>query len=151
MRMMYFEDFEPGQVYDLGCRTLTLEEMVAFASEYDPQPFHTDPEAAKASIFGGLIASGSHTMALYMRLLVDSLLSRAAAQGSPGVNTLRYLKPVYPGDALRARFTVMETMAHRRCPQLGVVMAKGEVLNQKGDVVLWLMSASFFTRKPRAP
>ena len=102
----YFEDFEPGQVYELGTRTITEEELVAFAREWDPQPFHVDPEAARESVFGGLIASGWQTGAIWMRMYVDTMLG-SAARGSPGIEELRWLAPVRPvtrsGAADRAR------------------------------------------------
>ena len=107
-KRLYFEDFEEGQVYELGEKTLTKEEIVAFAREYDPQPFHVDEEAAKGSAFGGLIASGWHTAAIFMRLYADAVLSRAESMGSPGVEELRWLKPVRPGDTLSARLTVLD-------------------------------------------
>ena len=100
MPELTFEDFEPGRVFELGAREVTEEEIVAFAREWDPQPFHVDPEAAQESSFGGLIASGWHTGAMWMRLYVDSLLVGAASMGSPGIEELRWLAPVRPGDTL---------------------------------------------------
>src|SRR5579859_3157513 len=108
MAHRYFEDFAVGHTLELGSYTITREEILAFARQFDPQPFHTDEEQAKASLYGGLIASGWHTASIFMRLLVDGLLNDTASMGSPGVDELRWLRPVRPGDTLRARFTVRE-------------------------------------------
>ncbi len=116
---LYFEDLEPGQVVELGEHTVSEEEIVAFARQWDPQPFHLDPEAAKASVFGGLIASGWHTGAMWMRLYVDSLLDGAASMGSPGIEELRWLAPVRPGDTLSGRLTVLEATPSERHPGRG--------------------------------
>jgi acyl dehydratase len=97
MPQIHLDDFAPGQVHDLGRRTLSRDEIVAFARSWDPQPFHLDEQAAAASIYGGLIASGWHTVCAFMRLFADGLLNRAAAMGSPGIDELRWLKPVRPG------------------------------------------------------
>ena len=113
---LYFEDFEPGTVFDLGERMLSKEEILTFAREYDPQPFHTDEQSAADSAFGGLIASGWHTAAIFMRLYVDAVLSRSASMGSPGVEELRWLKPVRPGDTLRARLTVLDSVPSSATP-----------------------------------
>jgi acyl dehydratase len=142
-----FEDFEPGQVYELGTKTVTEDEIVAFAREFDPQPFHTDPEAAKESVFGGLIASGWHTGAMWMRLYVDSMLGAATAQGSPGIEELRWLAPVRPGDTLHGRLTVLETMPSERRPDRGTVRIRGEMVNQDGVTVLSMVSRGHFGRK----
>src|SRR5438067_701778 len=109
--MRYFEDFQVGQVIELGSRQITEPEIITFASEYDPQPFHLDHEKGKASLFGGLAASGWHTGALMMRMLVDTVLNNAISMGSPGVDELRWYKPVFPGDTLRARMTILESRA----------------------------------------
>src|SRR5438105_14929248 len=103
--MRYFEDFAEGQVYDLGELRVSEPEIVEFARKYDPQAFHVDPEAAQRSIFGGLIASGCHTGSMYMGLLVRGLLQQSATLGSPGVDEMRWLKPVRAGDPLRGRVT----------------------------------------------
>ena len=119
MPEIYLDDLEPGQVHDLGRRTLTRDEIVAFAGAWDPQPFHLDERAAAASIYGGLIASGWHTVCVFMRLFVDGLLNRAAAMGSPGVDELRWLRPVRPGDTLAARLEVLEVRPSRSKPDRG--------------------------------
>jgi len=143
----FFEDFEPGQVYELGSRTVTEADIVAFARDWDPQPFHTDPEAAAESVFGGLIASGWHTGAMWMRLYVDSLLGGPASQGSPGIEELRWLAPVRPGDTLHGRLTVLETRPSERRPGRGTVRIRGEMENQEGVTVLSLVSRGHFTRR----
>jgi acyl dehydratase len=144
---LYFEDFEPGTVFDLGARTLAKEDIVAFAREYDPQPFHVDEEAAKESAFGGLIASGWHTGSVFMRLYADALLSRAAAMGSPGVEELRWLKPVRPGDTLTARLTVLDTIPSARNPKRGTVHLFAEVDNQRGETVMTMKARGLFARR----
>ena len=103
----YFEDYIIGESHTFGAISVEADEVIAFAKRFDPQPFHTDPEAGKLSIYGGMIASGWHTAALMMRLFVDHYLSHVASLGSPGVDELRWLKPVYPGDVLSLRVTVI--------------------------------------------
>ena len=146
--MLYFEDFQVGQVFELGSRTLSEEEIIEFAKEFDPQPFHIDPEKAKDSFFGGIVASGWHTCAVYMRLLVDNFASKASSLGSPGVDDLRYLKPVHPGDTLRARFTIAETIPTKSRPDRGLLKARAEMLNQHDEPVLSFISLGFFGRHP---
>ena len=141
-----FEDFEPGQVYELGSRTVTEDELVDFARKWDPQPFHVDPEAAKESVFGGLIASGWQTGAIWMRLYVDTMLG-AAARGSPGIEELRWLAPVRPGDTLSARLTVLETTPSATRPDRGTVRIRGEMLNQDGITVMAMTSRGHFGRR----
>lgn len=134
-------------VFDLGERALSKEEIVAFATEYDPQSFHVDEEAAGESAFGGLIASGWHTAAIFMRLYADALLSRAASMGSPGVEELRWLKPVQPGDTLRARLTVIDTAPSSRSPKRGTVYLHSEVRNQHGETVMTMKARGLFARR----
>ena len=141
-----FEDFEPGQVYELGSRTVTEDELVDFARKWDPQPFHVDPEAAKESVFGGLIASGWQTGAIWMRLYVDTMLG-SAARGSPGIEELRWLAPVRPGDTLSARLTVLETTPSATRPDRGTVRIRGEMLNQDGITVMAMTSRGHFWRR----
>jgi acyl dehydratase len=145
---LYFEDLEPGQVVELGEHTVSEEEIVAFARQWDPQPFHLDPEAAKASVFGGLIASGWHTGAMWMRLYVDSLLDGAASMGSPGIEELRWLAPVRPGDTLSGRLTVLEATPSERHPGRGTVRIRGEMVNQDGVAVMSMVSRGHFGRRP---
>jgi len=107
----YFEDFAPGQDIDLGTRTVTEEEIVAFARAYDPQPFHVDRDAAAHSIYGGVIASGWHTCGMMMRMVVDGLLNRSASMGSPGLDGVRWLAPVRAGDTLNVRYQTVQTVS----------------------------------------
>jgi acyl dehydratase len=143
---LYFEDFAPGQMYELGSRTVSEEEILAFARQWDPQPFHVDPEAAKDSVFGGLIASGWHTGSIWMRGYVDTMLG-PASQGSPGIEELRWLAPVRPGDRLSSRLTVLEATPSEGNPARGTVRIRGEVENQDGVVVMSMVSRGHFARR----
>lgn len=132
----YFEDFEIGSVHELGSVTVDAAEIVEFAERYDPQPFHVDPAAAARSPFGGLIASGWHTCALYMRLLADGLLLDSASQGASGIEELRWLAPVRPGDVLRGRYTVLDARRSATRRGRGTVTFRSEMINQDDVVVL---------------
>ena len=146
----YFEDFRVGEVLTLGSRTVSEAEIMDFARQFDPQPFHTDPERAKASVFGGLIASGWHTASLYMRLLCDGFIAKIAESlGSPGVDKVEWLKPVRPGDTLTGRVTILELTPSRSRPDRGTIRTLGEMLNQKGEVVMTIRGVGFFGRRPR--
>jgi acyl dehydratase len=147
MATIHFDDFAPGQVYLLGRRTLTHDEIVAFAREWDPQPFHLDEQAAAASIYGGLIASGWHTVCVFMRLFADGLLNRSAAMGSPGVDEVRWLRPVRPGDALEARIEVLEVRPSRSKPDRGIVRLRSAVINQHQEEVLSFIANVMFRRR----
>jgi acyl dehydratase len=146
--MRYFEDFQVGDIFDLGSTTVTEEEIISFANQFDPQPFHTDPVLARDSIFGGLVASGWHTTAMFMRLFFDGLLHETASIASPGVDDVRWLKPVRPGDVLRARFTVIESTPSKSKASLGIVRSRCEVFNQADELVMSLVGVHFFGRKP---
>ncbi|MFL5703122.1 MAG: MaoC family dehydratase [Ktedonobacteraceae bacterium] len=146
--MRYFEDFQVGDIFDLGSTTVTEEEIISFARQFDPQPFHTDPVLARDSIFGGLVASGWHTTAMFMRLFFDGLLHETASIASPGVDDVRWLKPVRPGDVLRARFTVIESTPSKSKASLGIVRSKCEVFNQADELVMSLAGVHFFGRRP---
>ncbi len=151
MSLKYFEDLAVGQVIELGTSAeITEEEIIDFARQWDPQPFHIDPEAAKDSLFKGLIASGWHTGAILMRLLVDGLLSHYHSEGSPGLERIRFLMPVRPGDRLTARYTVLEAAPSASRPQIGKVRAKSELINQRGEVTVSVESWGFFTRRPES-
>ena len=126
---------------------LSKEEILTLAREYDPQPFHTDEQSAADSAFGGLIASGWHTAAIFMRLYVDAVLSRSASMGSPGVEELRWLKPVRPGDTLRARLTVLDSAPSSRNPGRGTVRLDTEVRNQRGEIVMTMKARGLFARR----
>ncbi len=147
MPELFFEDFRPGQVFDLGSRTLTEAEIVGFAQQWDPQPFHVDADAAAGSNFGGLIASGWQTAAVWMRLYVDAVLGRAASMGSPGVEELRWLAPVRPGDTLTGTVTVLEATPSERQPGRGSVRQRAELVNQDGVTVLTMLAFGHFARR----
>jgi len=139
----YFEVYVPGDVHEFGSIIAEEDEMIAFARRFDPQPFHTDPEAAKQSIFGGLIASGWYTASLMMRLYVDYYLSHVASLSSPGVDEVRWLKPVRPGDALSIRITISDAKRSRSKPDRGIVHSYLEVLNQDGEIVMSMKGVNF--------
>jgi len=133
---VHWEDYEVGSVREYGSVTVSREEIVAFARQFDPQPFHVDEEAARLSPFGGLVASGWHTCALAMRMFCDGELGRSAAAGSPGVEKVRWVRPVRPGDTLRLRITLLEKRPMRSKPHLGLLRNAWEVVNQAGERVM---------------
>jgi len=144
----YFEDFEPGQDIDLGTRTVTEDEIVAFAREFDPQPFHLDRGAAEASIFGGVIASGWHTCSMMMRMVVDGLMNRSASMGSPGLDGVRWLAPVRAGDTLNVHYRTTRVKASTSKPDRGVVWSTWVALNQHGETVCTVEGMGMFGRRP---
>jgi acyl dehydratase len=146
----YFEDLEIGKAIEVGSRTVTEEEIVAFATEYDPQPFHVDADAAGKSIYGGLIASGWHTCSMMMRIMVDGFLAEAASLGSPGVDEIRWLKPVRGGDTLTVTSTATEAHASTSKPDRGVVHTVWEGRNQRGELVATVKGKGMFLRRPSA-
>ena len=145
--MRYWEDFHVGDVRDVGSVTVTEAEIVEFAQRFDPQPFHVDPEAAKASPFGGLIASGWHTTALFMGMFVRAILLGSASLGSPGVDEIRWREPVRPGDTLSGRSTITDVQPSSRDPRRGTVFTANEVRNQDGVLVMTLKARGFFARR----
>lgn len=145
----YFEDFRPGEVIEFGDYLVTEQEILEYARRYDPQPFHVDQKAAAESIFGGLIASGWMTGSIMMRLLVDHFISPASSMGSPGVDEVRWLRPVRPGDHLRVRLTIIETKRSQSKPDRGIVRVQQEMINQRGETVMSLRGMSL--SKCRAP
>lgn len=148
MPTRYLEDFVPGDVYRAGSVRLSEAEIVEFARRYDPQPFHLDAEAARASTYGGLIASGWHTVAATMRLLVDNVFNGSASMGSPGVDALRWLLPVRPGDTLSPRAIVLEARPSRSKPDRGILRFRVEVENQDGEMVMSMEGAGIVGRRP---
>jgi acyl dehydratase len=146
----YFEDFTAGQEFDLGEFVLTEDEIIEFARRFDPQPFHVDREAARESVFGGVIASGWHTGSLWMRGFADVVLNQFHSLGSPGAEELRWLKPVRPGDRLRGLYTVLEVMPSRSNPSRGTIRGRGEMLNQDGEVVMRVVARNHFARRNRS-
>lgn len=148
MATHFFEDYRPGDVFELGQRAVSEAEIIEFGKRYDPQYFHTDPEAAKRSIWGGLAASGWHTVALFMRLLVDGHLKDTDSIASPGVDEIRWLKPVRPGDRLNARLTVLETTPSKSGARRGLIRTLGELTNQKGELVMTIRAMNLIGTRP---
>ncbi|MFK3738004.1 MaoC family dehydratase [Massilia sp. TN1-12] len=146
----YFEDFHAGQDIDLGTRSVTEEEIVAFATAFDPQPFHVDAAAASASIYGGVIASGWHTCSMMMRLVVDGLLSRSSSMGSPGLDGVRWLAPVRAGDTLNVRYRTVNVKPSSSKPDRGVVWSTWVAINQHGETVCTVEGMGMFGRRPAA-
>jgi acyl dehydratase len=147
----YFEDVEEGQEFELGSRRMEREEMIAFAREYDPQPFHVDEEAATKTPFGGLIASGWQTLAVMARLGVDGMMNQLAGLGSPGVDEVRWLQPVRAGETLGGRGRVMRTRASESDPRRGTVWFEIELVREEdGERVLLVKLPMFIARRPVA-
>ena len=147
MPKYYFEDLVVGGAYEYEGRAISREEIVAFAREFDPQPFHVDEEAGRKSVYGGLIASGWHTVALCMRMLVDGFVNESASLGSPGADEIRWLKPVRPGDTLHLRAECIETTSSRSRPDRGRGRFRYEVKNQRGEVVMTMIGMGLFRRR----
>lgn len=144
----YFEDFAIGEQIELGSVRVTGAAIIEFARQFDPQPFHVNPEAAAATPFGGLIASGWHTCALYMRLLYDGMIRDSSSEGSPGMDDLRWLAPVRPGDTLRARYVVIDAQSSQTKPNRGTVHFRSEMINQDGVVVLRMNGRGLYGTRP---
>jgi acyl dehydratase len=148
----YWEDLQPGTVRELGSVTPSVEEIKAFAGQFDPQPFHVDEEAGRRSIYGQLCASGWHTCALAMRLTVQNFLNESSSMGSPGLENLRWLKPVYPGDTLHLTYAITESRPLRKRSDMGMVRAVWEMSNQSGDKVMQMEGWGMFRRRhPATP
>jgi acyl dehydratase len=150
MDRIYFEDFAAGQVREWGPRVVTREEIIGFASEFDPQPMHLDENAAKHSMLGGLSASGWHTSVVAMRLMCDGFLLNSSSQGSPGIDELKWKNPVRPGDALSVRHTILETRDSKSRPEIGLVRQQCEVINQRGESVLEMRFVAMFGKRKAA-
>lgn len=146
----YWEDFVVGQTREFGRCEVTREAVLDFAGRFDPQPFHLDDAAAKSSLFGRLAASGWHTCAMAMRMMCDGYLLEAASLGSPGIENLRWPHPVFPGDILRMRSTVLASRPLASRPTVGMVRSRSEVLNQDDQIVLTMEGAGFFARRDPA-
>ena len=144
---LYWEDLQPGSVRDLGSVSVDAQQIKEFAAKYDPQPFHLDEEAGRQSMFGGLAASGWQTACLAMRLTVDNMLRHTASMGSPGLESLKWLKPVYPGDLLNLRHTILESRPLKSRPDTGLVRSRWEMFNQHGDKVLEMEGYGMFGRR----
>ena len=146
----FWEDFPVGQVRDFGATLVTREAIVEFAGRYDPQPFHLDETAARDSLFGGLCASGWHTCAMAMRMMCDEYLLESASLGSPGIENLRWTRPVFPGDTLSVRFNVLDARPMASKPDVGLVRSRWEVRNQTGETVLSMEGWGMFRRRAAA-
>jgi len=148
----HWEDFPAGRVILLGSKTVTRDETLAFAAQFDPQPFHLDDAAAEASLFKRLSASGWHTCAMTMRLMCDGYLNDSAGLGSPGIDELRWLRPVYPGDIISAEMTVLESRVMKSKPHVGLVLSRWRVFNQDGEDVMTMQGWGMFAlREPSPP
>lgn len=143
----YWEDFPVGSVREYGSKLVTKEEIIAFAGQFDPQPFHLDEEAAKQSLFGGLCASGWHTCSMAMRMMCDAYLLESASLGSPGLENIRWVKPVYPGDTLHMRSTVLEARPMDSKPHVGLMRTRWEVLNQNNEEVMFMEGYGMMRRR----
>ncbi|MGP0061688.1 MAG: MaoC family dehydratase [Beijerinckiaceae bacterium] len=150
MDLTFFEDVVVGEAPLFGDYEVTKEEIFEFATQFDPQPFHLDEEAAKKTLLGGLSASGWHTAAISMRLLYDSFLVHAASMGAPGVDELKWLKPVRPGDRLSLRANVLEKKESQSRPDLGIIQAQSDVINQNGEVVMTHRAPLMLRRRGKA-
>ena len=139
--LSYWEDFTVGDVQEFG-------NMLVTEAEFDPQPFHVDAEAAKSSLFKGLCASGWHTCAMAMRIMCDHYLLKAHSLGSPGMDSIRWLKPVRPNDRLRVRMTVLEARVMESRPAVGLVKTRWQMFNQAGEEVILMEGNGMFRRRP---
>ena len=139
----YFEEYVPGLSFDCGSFTLDQAQIIAFGQEYDPQPFHVDPQAAKDGPFGGIIASGWQTTSMMMRQVVENFLSAESSLGAAGVDEIRWPRPVRPGDTLHVRAAVLEARRSRSKPDRGIVRTMLEVANQEGDIVMTAIATNF--------
>jgi acyl dehydratase len=146
----FWEDFPVGQVREFGAYPVTREAIIAFAREFDPQPFHLDETAAQASLFGRLAASGWHTCAMAMRMMCDAYLLDSASLGSPGLDKLSWTRPVYPGDILHVRLEVLESRALASRPGVGMIRSRWDVVNQANETVLTMEGFGMFRRRTAA-
>ncbi len=138
----YFEDYVAGSVYEFGSVLVEEEEIIAFGKHFDPQVFHVDPVGARKTEFGGIVASGWHIGAMESRMFKEHFLTKVASLGSPGIDRLRWIEPVRPGDTLSIRVTILETIRSRTKPDRGVVRTLTDVMNQRGQVVMTVEGAS---------
>ncbi len=148
----YWEDFPVGKVSEFGAMTVSAEEIIEFAGKFDPQPFHLSEEGGKNSLFGGLCASGWHTCAMAMRMMCDGYILESASLGSPGLENIRWLKPVRPGDTLHVRSVVLEARPMDSKPHVGLLRVRTEVLNQNNEEVMQMEGYGMYRRRnPGAP
>jgi acyl dehydratase len=147
MQKLHWEDFQPGTVTVYGPRLVTREEIVAFAAEFDPQPMHLDEAAASATMMGGLGASGWHSCCLLMRMIADGFILNSSSMGGPGVDEVRWLKPLRPGTRVRVRATVLDTRASNSRPEMGLVKFMFEMLDDVDTVLTTLGTTLMFGRR----
>jgi acyl dehydratase len=145
-----FEDFVPGEITTYGRYPVTKDEVIGYAAEFDPQPFHLDEEAGRASMLGGLAASGWHSCAIMMRINCDGFMNGSTSMGSSGIEEVRWLKPVFPGDVLSVRREVLDARPSASRPAMGIVRFRFELMNQTGDVVMVQVNPIFFGRRAAA-
>jgi acyl dehydratase len=146
--LSWFDDYVPGASYECGTVSFDQASMVAFAKEFDPQPFHVDPVAAAASQYGGLIASGWHTASAVMRVLVENYLAAESSLGSPGLDEIRWPQPVRPGDTLRVRATVVEARRSLSKPDRGIIKTLIEAVNAEGQAAFRATAINFMLVRP---
>jgi acyl dehydratase len=147
-KFYYWEDFEKGQLIDCGSYSLTEEEVIEFASKYDPQRFHINKESAENTIFKGLIASGWQTCSVMMRMVCDTFMINSSSTGSPGLDSLKWIKPVRPGDILKTTFEVLETRALNSKPHLGMIKSKWSCFNQRDELTATVEAWNLFEKRP---
>jgi len=145
-----YEDFVEGETMDFGSRHVTAEEIIEFASEFDPQPMHLDEEAGKASILGGLAASGWHTSCMFMRMMCDAFILDSTSQGSPGIDYVKWMRPVLAGDTLTATSTIIAKRESAKRPNLGFVTMRAKMVNQRGEQVFELQNTGMFLKRAAA-
>lgn len=144
---LYFEDFHVGRIFALGPKAVNADEIVEFAKEFDPQPMHLSEAAGKASILGGLSASGWHTSSMFMRMMIDSYLLASVSEGAPGIDAMEWRKPVLAGDTLKGRSTVEAARPMRSRPHIGIVTLSHELENQRGEIVMRSRNSIMFRRR----
>lgn len=148
--MLYFEDFPVGRTGTLGPKLVTAAEVMEFAREFDPQPMHLDAATASTSLLGGIAASGWHTCAMLMRMICDGFLNETAGMGSPGIEEVRWKKPVKPGETLTAQWNVLEARASRSRPDMGLCRVTYDLRNGSGESVMTWDCTHLFSRRPQA-
>jgi len=146
-KMMYFEDLSIGQKIEIGPISISEQEIIEFAKKFDPQPFHIDAEKAKDSLFGGLCASGWHTCSLYMRMLYDGLLINLASLGSPGMNQIRWIKPLFPNETIKGELEILSKTPSRSKPNIGSMIINSRVFNSNNELIMTLESISIVKRR----
>ena len=145
--MLYFEDLNIGQKILIGPISVTEVEIIEFAKKFDPQPFHIDAEKAKDSLFGGLCASGWHTCSLYMRMLYDGLLINLASLGSPGMNEIRWLKPLFPNETIKGELQIISKTPSKSKPFIGSIVIDSKVFNSKKELIMTMQSISIVKKR----